>query len=267
MAPNARSWPGTGPAVQPPPGRQSPDTARSSRAQSQRGRGLPRPPAGRSCPPPRRPPTSRERGTGPTGGAGGCPAGRQAAPPGGGTEHPPRRAQGPPPARRGFPRPRWRPPDRPRPQTERWRPAGRRGEGAGTEETERGRTTRGATGTAPGRSRRCALICWRRRPRRPAATQRHPTSPLPDSAAGGGAAGRAGRARPGCGARVSSRPGGPEPGARSAEATPPPGFAVLGPEGAVVAARDPGPGVALFGNPDQGASRLLASSNPFLTRA
>lgn len=64
---------------------------------------------------------------------------------------------------------------------------------------------RGAEDTAPGRSQPCALICWRQLSRRPAASQRLSTSPLPDSAAGGGAVGWAGRARPGRGSRTASR--------------------------------------------------------------
>lgn len=67
------------------------------------------------------------------------------------------------------------------------------------------RARRGAEDTAPGRSKPCALICWQRRSRRPAASQRCHTSPLPDSAAGGGAAGRVGRVRPERGVRVASR--------------------------------------------------------------
>lgn len=56
------------------------------------------------------------------------------------------------------------------------------------------RARRGAEDTAPGRSPPCALICWQLRSPRPAASQRRHTSPLPDSAAGGGA-GWGGRAR------------------------------------------------------------------------
>ena len=70
------------------------------------------------------------------------------------------------------------------------------------------RARRGAEDTAPGRSKPCALICWQRRSRRPAASQRCHTSRLPDSAAGGGAAGRVGRVRPGRGVRVASRTAG-----------------------------------------------------------
>lgn len=59
------------------------------------------------------------------------------------------------------------------------------------------RARRGAEDTAPGRSPPCALICWQLRSPRPAASQRRRTSPLPDSAAGGGAAGSGGEGAPG----------------------------------------------------------------------
>lgn len=64
-------------------------------------------------------------------------------------------------------------------------PLGGRGPTAGRSIAER----RSTEDTAPGCSPPCALICWRSRSPRPPASQRRPTSPLPDSAAGGGAFG------------------------------------------------------------------------------
>lgn len=219
MAPSARSCPGTGPAKVPssfPEGDKDRHTARSSRVRSPRG-------GARSWASPRRPGApQRPRHCAPQ-----SPGAAEASNRPERTGEEQLRAQ-PGREQRGAPRDhrlrRWRlgtgvscakprgplapprvlPPSAPRGRPE-W-PTLQGGGGPGTL-GERART-------AGARARRgghcapalaaCALICWRRRSPRPAASQRRRTSPLPDSAAGAGA----GPGPGGAGERGAQRPRG-----------------------------------------------------------